>query len=247
MKRKITLGLLVFFVGILITACGGDESSSVTNNNAIPLDLRDVVPECANAVNTCNRSVPARISISDRDLYLEAFGYDDTIGFSQDIRSDGFQIREGVLGLFGLADTVEDTINCAGNVLFLEWIADGLARVLDADGQEVEAECRIGGTSSRSERKELSDGTTLAGSYNADLIFYYRDNILDRVYLNIKTPTLGGTGDVLNFYPQSGRSSLISEATSFSDEGDFILDLVSSERLRLRFRDGSQIGTIRQR
>ena len=247
MKRKLTLGLLVFFVGVLITACGGDETASTTvTNNNYPLDLRDVVPECIGHTNTCRRTVPSVLSITNTDLYLSVMGYNGNYLSQTDIEIPVIDLHRGVDGLVdnGL-DLATDLGNCFIRVGLTRALVEGIKAIT---GGEVSgsATCGISTNEVANADKRLRGSETLGSQYNAEVIFYYHRNELDRVYLKVHTPTEDGRDDEINFMPVSGRSYLVNEGNDFMTEGTLVLDL-SGNRLRLRLANGNQVATLRRR
>lgn len=142
MNKKLTLGLLVFFVGVLMAACGDDNSTSNTvTTNTIPKTFEVFDYGC----RSCDKSFSGRFIVTDRQAFEEAFdksqafGFGSDRGFDIDTRSNGF-IGTGLLIfddlLFGAADLAGAVLFCRGR----EFVSE---RIAERNGFDVENDCEI--------------------------------------------------------------------------------------------------------
>jgi hypothetical protein len=98
MKRnKLTLGLLVFFLGIVLSACGSNKSSSPAanpngngngNGNGT---ITTPSTNCPNNQTSCQLNRSGNYRVMNADLYRQNFGYNNQGGGTIELDS-GFQL-----------------------------------------------------------------------------------------------------------------------------------------------------------
>ncbi len=134
-KNKVTLGLLIFFLGALMAACGGNESSNTpaaTNNNNLPDNFDTGNYGCS---DSCERDYDGTFRITDADEYLETFGYENSSG--SNLFGDGFFNQ--VLGevATSIADPVMGAVRCGTEI----YVTRGIAELFGID--DIDVECSI--------------------------------------------------------------------------------------------------------
>lgn len=84
MKQKLTLGLMVFFLGVVITACGSKKASSPAavpannnNNNGGAFAGDGSIPphNNCNGQQSCTVDMAGSYTVTDANAYNQAFGY----------------------------------------------------------------------------------------------------------------------------------------------------------------------------
>jgi hypothetical protein len=124
MKRnKLTLGLLVFFLGIVLSACGSNKSSSPAanpngngngNGNGT---ITTPSTNCPNNQTSCQLNRSGNYRVMNADLYRQNFGYNNQ-GSGTITHGDGFSFRgmtimNGSLGVILGWGSLECTISFA--------------------------------------------------------------------------------------------------------------------------------------
>ncbi len=150
MKQKITIGLLVFFLGILITACGSKKNN---NDGDDPGDYGyfDEIRRPDDCNRNCSRSVSGVIHIEDKDEYANAFlpgldsgwdyaNHDDNRNRRRIDLRDLYDHPENVLDAFTdrfLNTIVNGVIDCGAGIM----ITKILEEIFNAD--DVRMQCDI--------------------------------------------------------------------------------------------------------
>ena len=172
MKQKITIGLLVFFLGILITACGKKNNASPNHDDDWYYDnFRDItIPE--DCGRDCKRTMrDLTFEIEDKEEYAALFIGDigsslngnyagpvlDIGNPSQDI---GIQIANMFLNAF-----IPPVVNCGSAVL-----AGNILRRLAGNSAAIQAECDV-----INGNRDLYDD--LRDSYGAEVDFHFDDRV----------------------------------------------------------------------
>lgn len=190
MKRKLTLGLLVFFVGVLITACGSKKSSTsnVTNN---PTEIIGPISadDTCRAQGFCQKI--GDYQITDQTQYGQVFpGYNT--GTGNTIQSPYDDQGWNWNGFF---DSFKETASrCA--------VQTGWAYIVARLGGEASATCeyQISDT-----RNDIPTGG-LPINYPTTLNYEYASSTLSRVNLAIHDGTNGGNGRIIEFTPANNTS-----------------------------------------
>ena len=224
MKRKLTLGLMVFFVGVLITACGSDSNTTnTTNNNAAVSDLLT-----KGSCNDCIKDFNGKFVIQDDELYLEAFGLRSGSGLiSLGNTNDGVR---GILNqvLSNAANNVFGRVVCEADTRLNSWISD-----LFNDPEDHECTFERDGDFFGDD----DDDNNVRSSYNATLEIQYEDKKAEAVRLTVKSD-LDDDDQQEAFYFDRSKVYINREGTLMVvDEGD---------KLRLKTIDGNRIGYFRK-
>lgn len=75
-KRSLTLGLIVFVVGAMLTACGSKNNTTNTTNNTTPPTALKGIDNSSDGCTNCIKSFDGTFYLaSNADLYLQAFGH----------------------------------------------------------------------------------------------------------------------------------------------------------------------------
>jgi hypothetical protein len=137
-KRNLTIGLLVFFLGVMMAACGGSKS----NNNAAPTTPQeenfpnDFQSE-NNACQNCVRTFDGEFRVLDAGLYLEAFEYQTSGNISF-----GGGVFDQVLG--EVLNPAANVAVCAGQVFFTQAVAEFFANAFGAGNNfDATSECTV--------------------------------------------------------------------------------------------------------
>lgn len=191
MKRTLTLGLLVFFVGVLMTACGSKSSSPAAPTNNTNFDLNNQDPACMNSSSGCDLN--ATYQITDAQAYADTFGYSS----NQDLTIEPFYNDQGS-NWGGFWDSLRNVGGrCGTSYLWARF----WSRVTDSD---IDFECAVqvsNGTSSQLAAEQL------ASSYNSNMSVYYNNGRADRVDVHIPTGSNNGNGDNVQFYYDEGDNA----------------------------------------
>jgi hypothetical protein len=199
--NKITLGLLVFFIGVMITACGSKKSASntTTNNTAETVTQNPVNPinnnsSCA-ASGICSSS--GTYSVTNPQLYGQALGYTAAATNSGQIQPVYNNNTWNLGGFF--SSLIGSTANCAAQV--------GIARLLVQIGvNSASADCTLAYGTSTSTSTDTSGYPT--GSYPVNLQANYSNSQFTSLAVIVRTGRNGGNGDVVEFYPSNDANYL---------------------------------------
>ena len=181
MKRKLTLGLMVFFVGIMITACGSkNNTSNTTNNNdkvvGIPTDTQQ----------GCNQSICSyngNFVIDDENLYLQAFGYQSNSNIFGD------NTFNQVLGSLAIAaiDPNSDPVQC-GREIFASLLIAEIIKAISDPNFDVEVGCSAISSSTFTNTFGSTPGGTLnSNTYDSTLEVAYRNGEQYQLRLTVST------------------------------------------------------------
>ncbi len=216
LKRKLTLGLLVFMVGVLITACGSkknDNSSKTNINNGgdvvtnVPPTLEDNY--CAN----CTRTIDGTFYLQDANLYLEAFGYSNSTG---NIFQNTGSVFQRILGevAYDVLEPAVGTIVCGSRIFLTKEIAK-IFGVKDLD-----INCR---TSDSEVFTDIIGGSNtdyqLSSSYPAQLRVRYVNGRAEQVDIAVNTQ-LEGRADIEYFYYNQANIYLNQEQSLLLQNSD---------------------------
>lgn len=220
-KRNLILGLLVFAIGVMLTACGGSGGggAAATNKKDIPDEWEDA--KC----RECTRTYKGKFRPVDDGLFLEAIGVEGT----------------GVLG-WGNTDTLwgrvfnnfaddfiaptTNLVYCVGIGALLEYVADKL----EADDENISC--------SRDSADIFSNTNDdrVKSSYNGWIKVTYEDYEAEKIEMfvdaNIEREDFREV-----FYYEGGRDYENSEGT--------MRVLNTGGRVRLMDRGGRVIGEFR--
>lgn len=222
MKRTFTLGLLVFFLGVMITACGSKKSSapatSNTNTNTTNNynNYSQVPSDCS---GQCSKDYSGTFTISNIDLYAAAFNYTGNgnggyqIGVIEPILNSNGSYNSGFLGSLGYT-----LVNGCLMPGIFAWLTTRLT------GADSSAQCTIGNMSTTNVGTGTGQtgNTALSNRYNADLQVNYRNNALYSVVMMVRTGSNGGNGDIAEFFPRANSNYL------YNNTGNLALELTTS-------------------
>ncbi len=185
-KKNLTLGLLVFIVGVALTACGSKSNTSNTSNppaEEVPKDFENGA-NCGSD-QSCVQSSNGTLRILDKGLYLEAFGH----RAGNDITFNGDNVFNNILQevAFAILEPAAGVAVCAGRIYLTEAIAE-LAGI-----DNVDIECTT-------EDLNLFDGVgsgggfdqNIADNYPARLRIQYVNGRAEAVELTIDSNINGG-------------------------------------------------------
>lgn len=199
MKNKLTLGLLIFVAGALITACGSKKSTSTTNNNTKDNPTTVITPITGDA--TCQAAGVCHsqktFTITNVDLYQQTFNYaTHGAGVIEPLYHNGQWNGDGFAN-----SLVDAGLNCAAQV--------GIAKLLAAIGiNHTSAECTLayGDSSTTTTSGGGFGGTSFNTTPRADIQANFNNSKLTSVVVMIRTGSNGGNGDVVEFIPENSNS-----------------------------------------
>ena len=198
MKRKLTLGLLVFFVGVLITACGSKNSSTTTNNDKGNTNIINPINQDASCKASGICTFTGTMTISNMDLYKQAFGY--TNGNQSGVIDPIYQ--NGQWNTNGFFNSLIDTgANCAAQT--------GIAWILAQLGvNNTSADCTVvyGDSSTTTNNGVFNVSQDINPSPAVNLQGNYSNSNLVSLGMAIRTGNNGGNGDTVEFYPENSNS-----------------------------------------
>jgi len=186
MKRKLTLGLMVFFVGVLITACGsknsGSPAAAPAEDKNTPTTFDDKV--CTNSNNIC--PINGSFIIADEALYLQAFGYQAN---TSNIFGNSF--TQNVLGELAVAviDPDIDPIQCGKDIFTTLALAE-LFYAITGNNIDIEAECITTSSISFNNTAGDTSGNTLNQTNSAVLEVAYNGNQATHLQLTIQNQAM---------------------------------------------------------
>lgn len=163
-KRKLTIGLLVFFVGVLMTACGSDSSSSpaatdktgttTTPTTTVPTPTTTGTATCA---TNCGQQYQVTLNVVNKEAFALLVGIDN-VNNSAPLNVFDNSTFFGVLGN-SLGNTF---VNCA-NGIFGAWLAS-------LTGANAEGGCSGSTTTTTSTGGTTVPYSNVANSYNMVIV-----------------------------------------------------------------------------
>ena len=224
-KNKITLGLLVFFVGFLMAACGSknNTANTTTTNNEIPKDFEDFNFECS---DRCTRKYNGKFYIASEDLYLQAF--DHTIA-SNNLFGDSLWNQSAGNLAIALLNPDVDFEQC-GKVVLFSVLA---SQLLDIDDTNVL--CTSDGFDEGSFGGGFGNDDVLRSKYTAKVELIIENNRVSDIRLTIASNVDGNGNDVVIFR-STGNDNIFE-----SDDGRLQLGN-SNGRLRMITSGGGYVG-----
>lgn len=209
MKRKLTLGLMVFFVGILITACGSKKGSS-NNVNATPVGggiTTPVVP--AGCTTNCNTTQFGTLQISNPQLFEATFG---TAGYTNGAVQPIQPLHTGSswnLGGFGSSLLNNAVVGCALPALGA-WVTTEYLGAANAS-----AECNLGFSGTNGYEQYNNGGYANGGvptSMPVTMQYNFNQNQLFSVVMIVNNAVQGGNGQRIEFFPRANTNVLYSQS-----------------------------------
>lgn len=184
MKKTITLGLLVFFVGLLMTACGSDSSSSPTaaaptntntdNSNTpvvtgLPTPNGTSVTSCS---STCGQTQTVTLVITHSQAFAALVGLNTSGGTNNGLNNFNMFNGDGSLNFGGLGNTI---VNC-GLGIGMAWLINELFNANTVGG--------CGGvTTTTTTNTGSNSGVSVASSYRVDITPYSNNVFTGAIHL----------------------------------------------------------------
>ncbi len=217
-KKKLLLGLLVFAIGVMFTACGDKNSTSNTttnNEDQFPKSWED--DNCED----CQRIYEGTLNIVDGELYLEAFGYQsgNSLGSGDNI-FDVF-LQEAIL------EPVGGLLVCGTKVFLTEAIAE-LAGIDNIDIECTQEDINLFDNGNTVSGDELDDS-----SPSARIRVTFENGEARRIDLLVQD-AVRGEDDVESFYRE--RTDV------FVNTEDTLLLQNADGRIRFGTTNGRLIG-----
>ena len=210
MKRKLTLGLLVFFLGVFITACGSEKSTpnisaANTKDDNGAKQYVDSSKSGGNCAPNCSQTYSGQFVISDQQLYVSTFGY-----------PSGQQQQAGTFGTIQAPFTNDGGYNqnfatSVGNCLFGGLLSWGFSYLTGSEAQygcgyEQTTTTTMGtGTQYGTQYGTQTGSPALSSSYPAELTVDYSSGTV--ITLQIRDNSNGYNGQVLRF-SQSNKENV---------------------------------------
>ncbi len=226
MKQKMTLGLLVFFLGILITACGSKKNNGGNGWNPDRDRFEDIrIPEDCNG--RCERTVHATFYVEDKNEYADMFGYqpyegNDHIGNVPDFESFNW---ESYLATIFIGNVLDPLLRCGSTIITAKLLRKLLRRGGNA---EVRAFCRSGGGYD----DDIDD------SYGVDIEFNFDERVsgngIDSIDLKVKRDR---SRDLIEFDRRQ------SDHVFYDHSGDYELE-IDGDRIYITGPSNTEVGFI---
>ncbi len=207
MTRKLTLGILALFAGLIISACGSKKSTSAP---AAPVDKdqpTNPTQPPANCTNQCNST--GTFNITNMTLYMSTFGYSAGGGqqtggglapIPPPLNNNGTYNPGFFNGLF------VNIVNGCAVPLFIGWLSTEIT------GAPTSAECSFGSTTTVTTgtggQQTGTQAPTLASSHRVDLQYNLQNGNLFSIVVMIRTGSNGGNGDIVEFFPRANSNEL---------------------------------------
>ena len=135
MNKKITLGLLVFFVGVLMAACGDDNNTTNTvTTTTIPKDFDTFDFGC----RSCTKSFSGKFYVQNHQYFEDGFDVDTNSNFGFDTSFDNNDLN--IFRPGGLNNLINGVLDVGGNILGARAFCNGVDVFLD---DEDELECDL--------------------------------------------------------------------------------------------------------
>lgn len=120
MKRTFTLGLMVFFLGLFITACGSKKSSSpattnttnTTNNNSGFTSIDTLPNGTTDCTNGCTRQRTLVIADQDAFAYMAGINQNNNNNYNGLFGSNPVNYNQGTGFNFNFGNTIAGGLNC---------------------------------------------------------------------------------------------------------------------------------------
>ncbi len=216
-KKNLTLGLLVFIVGVMITACGDKNNGggATADANEVPQSWDE------RSCEDCTRTYNGRFRIVDEDLYLQAFGHVS----GNDIGFGGNDVFNSVLGQ--ILEPAAGVLVCGTQAFLTEAVAN-LFGIEDVDIECTTEDLDVFGT--------VNDYEDIRSEYNARIRVRYEDGRADAIEMTIDSNIDGGDDQEIFYYERSNR---------FVNREDTLLLQNANGRVRLGTTGGRLIGEFR--
>lgn len=225
LKRTVTLGILVFFVGILMTACGsdsspaaapaGDTTTNTTNNNNLPFPTATGTATCA---TECGQTFQVRLQVTDQEAFSQLVGLNTNSG-GYDL--SGIDLFDG--NFQPEREAISQCLWSIGMAAVIKWITNG----------EVDASCS--GTTTTTTTTTTGTGT-VASHYGMVLQPQSGDVYQGSIY--------GAGFNNLSFYAPYNSTSGLYESTNSNTTLPFGISRDANGVLRVVTQINGQTRTV---